>query len=314
MRTRDRRDGPVGIRALWALLAALVLAIGLAACGDDDSDDGGSGESSTEAEAPPAEVEQYPANTTMGKIQEEGELVVGVKFDVPPFGIKDPSSGDVVGFDVDMAQTLADALGVELKTIEAITDNRIPFLVDGTVDVVLSTFTMTAERDEEVDFSKPYFLANGRLLVPEGSDIAAVADIDDGKKVCTTLGATFEDILSSDYPGAEATLVDSFSECLELVQNGAVDAVMLDEPALLGFILQDETLSLVGESVSEEPYGAGVPDGDAEMVDFVNEVFDEVKSDGRWAEIYENRISPISNEDPPAPPEVSNEEAYELTG
>ena len=82
----------------------------------------------------------------MGKIQAKGEIAIGVKYDVPPFGFKNTQSGEVEGFDVDLGKAVADKLGVKPKLVEAISDNRIPFIQDGTVDLVLSTMTINAER------------------------------------------------------------------------------------------------------------------------------------------------------------------------
>ena len=228
----------------WALLLALVLVLGLlvAACGDDDEEPPAAAEPRQAAE-----VEQFPADTTMGKIQEAGEIKIGVKYDVPPFGFKNPQSGEIEGFDVDLGQAIADKLGVKPKFVEAISDNRIPFLQDGTVDLVLSTMTINAERDQEIDFSEPYYIARGRILVPQDSDIAGVDDLA-GKKVCTALGSTYEETLKEQAPEAELRLVDSYSECLELVQNGAVDAVSTDDVILTGMIIQDDTLKLTRAS------------------------------------------------------------------
>jgi glutamate transport system substrate-binding protein len=106
------------------LFVALALALGalvVAGCGDDDDGGGNGGEQA-------AEVEQFPANTTLGKIQRSGEITIGVKYDVPPFGFLNPQSDEVEGFDVDMGRFIAEELGVEPKFIEAISDNRIPFL------------------------------------------------------------------------------------------------------------------------------------------------------------------------------------------
>ena len=211
----------------------------MAACGDDEEEPpagGGGGEQA-------AEVEQFPEDTTMGKIQEAGEIKIGVKYDVPPFGFKNPQTDKIEGFDVDLGQAIADKLGVEPNFIEAISDNRIPFLQDGTVDLVLSTMTINAERDQEIDFSEPYYVARGRILVPQDSDITGVDSLG-GKKVCTALGSTYEETMKEQAPKADLRLVDSYSECLELVQNGAVDAVSTDDVILTGMIIQDDTLKL----------------------------------------------------------------------
>src|SRR5688500_14843870 len=204
----------------------MVLASGaltMTACGDDE-DEPAAGETATTAEA-----RTFDAGTTMKKLQDAGEITVGVKFDVPPFGAKNPTSGDVEGFDIDLAKAIADELGATPKYIEALSDNRIAFLKDGTADLILSTMTINAERDEEIDFSEPYFIAKGRILVKkDDSSINGVKDLA-GKKVCTALGSTYEETLKKQAPKAKRTLVDSYSECLELIQNGGVDAVSTDD-------------------------------------------------------------------------------------
>ena len=233
-------------------------AFAFAGCGDDEEEPaagGASGEST-----PAATAEKFPADSTLGKIQEKGEITIGVKFDVPPFGVKNPQTGDVEGFDVEMGKAVAAKLGVEPKFIEAISDNRIPFLEDGTADLILSTMTINEERVGQIDFSDPYFIARGRVLVPGDSDITGVADLA-GKNVCTALGSTYEANLKKQAPEAKLKLVDSYSECLELIQNGAVDAVSTDDVILTGMIIQDETLKLVGDPLTQEPYGAGIKKG-----------------------------------------------------
>jgi glutamate transport system substrate-binding protein len=292
----------------WAPLLALMLVLGLlvAACGDDEGEPAGGGQEQA------AEAEKFPADTTMGRIQEAGEIKIGVKYDVPPFGFKNPQSGDIEGFDVDLGKAIADKLGVKPNFIEAISDNRIPFLTDGTVDLVLSTMTINAERDQEIDFSEPYYIARGRILVPQDSDVAGLEDLA-GKTVCTALGSTYEETLKEQAPKAERRLVDSYSECLELVQNGAVDAVSTDDVILTGMIIQDDSLKLTeGEPLTTEPYGAGIKDGDAEFKEFVDGVIEEYKSDGGWAEAYEKWIGQYTGEQQ-EPPTMTLEEAIKAT-
>ena len=190
-------------RWLGIALSAGVLAV--AGCGGDDE---GSGGDSTAGgtETPAASVEKFAADTTLGKIQAKGESAIGVKFDVPPFGVKNPQSGEVEGFDVEMGKAVAAKLGVKPKFIEAISDNRIPFLEDGTADLILSTMTINEERVEQIAFSDPYFIARGRVLVPGDSDITGVADLA-GKNVCTALGSTYEANLKKQAPEAKLKLV-----------------------------------------------------------------------------------------------------------
>jgi glutamate transport system substrate-binding protein len=294
----------------WAPFLALMLVLGLfvAACGDDDDDEQPAGEQQEQA----AQVEEFPADTTMGKIQAAGEIKIGVKYDVPPFGFQNPESGNIEGFDVDLGTAIAEKLGVEPNFIEAISDNRIPFLQDGTVDLVLSTMTINAERDMEIDFSEPYYIAEGRILTPADSDITGVDSLA-GKRVCTALGSTYEETLKEQAPDADLRLVDSYSECLELIQNGAVDAVSTDDVILTGMIIQDDSLQLVdAEPLTTEPYGAGMKDGDTQFKEFVDGVLEEYKSGGGWAEAYEKWVGQYTDE-PQDPPTMTLEEALEVT-
>jgi len=293
----------------WLLIATAVAALILAslaivACGSDDE------EASTDE--PAAEVEQFPADTTMGKIQEAGEMNIGVKFDVPPFGFNNPQSGEVEGFDVDLGRYIAERLGVEPVFREANSDNRIPLLVDGTIDMILSTMTITEERDLEIDFSEPYYVANGDVLVPTDSDIASLEDLS-GNRVCTALGSTYQETIKTEVPDADLRLVDLYSQCLELIQTDAVDAVSTDNVILTGMVIQDDTLELLGLNFTEEPYGAGIPDGDAEFKEFVDESVQEYIDDGTWEENYEKWVGQYIEEDQQqGPPEITLEEALEL--
>jgi ABC-type amino acid transport substrate-binding protein len=285
----------------WLIAALALVALMGAACGDDDDGDGKDA----------VEVEDFEAGTTMADIQDKGTITIGVKFDVPPFGFKNPQTGDVEGFDVDMGNIIADRLGVEPKFIEAISDNRIPFLQDGTVDLILSTMTITTDRDAEIDFSRPYFIAHGSILVPVDSDIASVDDLAD-KRVCTALASTYETtIIPREAPDAKIEAVDSYSECLELIQNGAVDAEITDDIILAGQIAQDDSLKLVGEDLTNDPYGIGIPDGQTDMQEFVSGVIEDTFEDGQWDTIYDKWVGQYTGEEADHPQEWTLEEALE---
>ena len=290
------------------MLAALTLLGAACGGGDDDGEDTGSGSgSATETEG---DVEEFPAGSTMAEIQERGTLVAGVKYDVPPFGFKNPQSNSIEGFDVDIAQEIADRLGVELDPIEAISDNRIPFLKDGTVDIVASTMTITTDRDVEIDFSEPYYIANGRILVGEGTDDVETLEDLKGKAACTALGSTYEGLLK-DVGGIDVQLPETYSECYELIQNGGVDAVVTDDVILTGMIIQDDTLRLVGEELTVEPYGIGIPEGDTEMKEFVDSVLQELYDDGTYDTIYQEWVGQYTGTETEIP-DMSLDEALKL--
>ncbi len=291
----------------WPAVLALVLGLVLAGCGDDEDSSGGGEATST----PAADVEKFDAGTPLGDIQEKGEIVIGVKYDVPPFGFNNPSSGKVEGFDVDLGQAVADKLGVKPKFIEAISDNRIPFLEDGTADLILSTMTINEERVGQIEFSNPYYIAKGRILVKKDNSEITGVDTLGGKNVCTALGSTYEATLKKQAPDAKLKLVDSYSECLESLQNGSVDAISTDDVILTGMIIQDDTLKLVGDQLTQEPYGAGIKKGDTQMVDFVNGVFKGLKDDGTWAKLHQEWIGKYTGEKGEVPT-ISVDEAVEL--
>src|SRR5687768_10460184 len=115
----------------WRWIAILAFALGIlvaSGCGDDDDEGGGT--AATTKTSPSKRV--FAAGTTMAKLQQAGEIKIGVKYDVPPFGFKNPETNAIEGFDIDIGKAIATELGVEPKFIEAISDNRIPFLKDGT--------------------------------------------------------------------------------------------------------------------------------------------------------------------------------------
>jgi ABC-type amino acid transport substrate-binding protein len=299
-------------KALWPLLALLlVLGLFTAGCGGDDEEEpSGNGSGAAQEEATP-EAEKFEAGTVLGDIQQRGRINIGVKYDVPPFGFKNPSTDEVEGFDVELGQAIADKLGVEPNFIEAISDNRIPFLEDGTADVILSTMTINEERVLEIDFSDPYFIATGRILTKKDNSEITGVDSLAGKRVCTALGSTYEATIKEQAPDADLRLVDTYSECQELLQNGSVDAISTDDVILTGMIIQDDSLQLVGDPLTQEPYGAGIKKGATQLLDFVNETFDEYKSDGRWDATYEKWVGKYTGQEAEAPA-ISVDEAVEL--
>lgn len=267
-------------------LVTLVLAVVAIGCGGGGSDAG---------EQPAVVVERFAPDTTMGAIQRKGEIVIGVKFDAPLFGFRDPAGGEVQGFDVDVGRAVAQSLGVRPRFVEAVSDDRIPFIQNGTVDLVLSTMTITPQRAESIGFTDPYFVARGRILVPEGSAITGI-DALAGETVCTALGSTYELTLAEEAPEADLRLVDRNSECLPLLRDGTVDAIVTDDVILTGFIIQDGSLRLVGDDLTTEAYGAGLAAGDEAFATFLDGVLDRFKADGRWTDAYQRWLGRFTNE------------------
>jgi putative glutamine transport system substrate-binding protein len=240
--------------------------------------------------------------TLLRKIQDRGKLIVGVKYDVPMFGLLNPTSNKVEGFDVEVAKEIAayifgDASKIEFK--EAVSKNRIPFLQDGTVDLVISTMTVNAEREQQIDFSVVYYLAGQSLLVPKASAITGIKDLA-GKKVGTAKGSTSEQNIRAKAPQADVQLFDGYAEAVAAMDAGRLDAVTTDDNILIGFQAKESNKwKLVGGQFTKEPYGIGIAKGHPETVEAVNKVVKELKSSGKWKELYKKNI-PTDPPDPPA--------------
>ena len=300
-------------RRRWWLAAVILtlLALITGACGDDDDPtvDSGSEDTTdtTEGEEGPPEFDE---GTTMARLQKAGKIKVGVKFDQPGFGLKNPTSGDVEGFDVEIAKLIAARIfGGEaadqtenIEFIESVSKNREPFIQDGTVDIVVATYTINDARKQVIDFAGPYFVAEQDIMVKaDNTDIKGVDSLG-GKKVCTAKGSTSEKNVRAKAPTAEVVLFDTYSQCAEQLTDGRVDAVTTDNTILAGLVQASSgAFKLVEKPFSEEPYGIGVKKGDDDMRTFINDVLEEIFESGEWEDAFEATLGEIGLKTPEAP-------------
>ena len=248
----------------------------------------------------------FAPDSTMGRIRAKGRLTVGVDQNTYLFGFRDPATGQLEGFDIDLAREIAhdlfgDSNRVELRSVS--TAERVPVLTDHRVDMVVRTFSVTCERRRDVAFSSTYFTAAQRILAEKTSGIRAAADLD-GKRVCVTVGADSADrLFALDLPHPPTVLgVTNWTDCLVALQQGQVDAVSIDEPILAGLAAQDANLQVVGGPLGYENYAVGLPRGQDDMVRFVNGVLDRIRADGTWQRLYNASLSPLGpSTGPPAP-------------
>lgn len=226
-------------------------------------------------------------------IKERGTLVVGVKYDTKLFGLKDPASGEVEGFDIDMAHALAksilgDESKVELKEVTSKT--RIPMLNNGDIDMVIATMTITDERKKEVDFSDVYFQAGQSLLVKKGSTITGIDDVTADTTVMASKGATSIANIEAKVPGVKVLQFDNYQDAFNALKAGQGDALTTDDAILYGMAAQDPNFEVVGEPFSDEPYGIAMKKGETALVEAVNSGLSEMKTDGSYNEIYKKWI------------------------
>ena len=295
-RTRSRHTSRPGAAKVIALALGLVLVA--AACGKDSK----SSSSTTTAVTPgPA-----AAGTTVARIKAAGSITVGVKFDQPGFGLKNPTTGDVEGFDVEIAKAVAAAIGpdVRIKYVEAVSKNREPFLQNGTVDMVVATYTINDTRKQVVDFAGPYFVAQQDIMVKAtDSSIKSVADLA-GKAVCTVKGSTSATNVAAKAPTAKVTLFDTYSQCGEALGDGRVVAVTTDNTILAGLVQASHgAYKLVDAPFSNEPYGIGVKKGDDAFRTFINDRLEKMFADGSWAKAFHDTLGALGLKTP-EPPKV----------
>lgn len=251
----------------------------------------------TEGTVPPVTVDVTGEN--VDAIQEAGSLRCGVKFDVLAFGFRNPETNEIEGLDADLCRAIAQSMGVEPEFIEAISANRIPYLQDNTVDIVISTMTVNEERMEQIDFSHVYYVAGQSILVNEDSDIESVEDLV-GRTVCSGAGSTSVDNLRE--AGVEDILeFDTYTEAAENLVNGNCEAVSTDNTILFGLAEQYEGTMVVGGEFTEEPLGIGIAKGREDLVEYVNAVLEGLRDNGGLEALYDRWITPYTGETPEIP-------------
>lgn len=285
--------------SLAGLLAVLLgLALVATACGGDDDKPAASDGETTDTTA------AFPAGSTMARIRDAGTVKVGVKFDQPGFGLKNPTTGTVEGFDVEIAKLIVNAIDpdVKIEYVESVSKNREPFIQNGTVDFVVATYTINDTRKQVVDFAGPYFVAKQDIMVKkDNTTIKSVNDLA-GKNVCTVKGSTSEKNLTAKAPSAKVTLFDTYSQCAEAMTDGRVEAVTTDNTILAGLVQSSSgAFKLIDAPFSDEPYGIGVKLGDQDFRDFINDVLEDTFDNGDWADAFKGTLGAIGLKTPKPP-------------
>ena len=249
------------------------------------------------------------AGSTMDTIRKRGRLIAGVSADTLLLGARNPVSGRIEGFDIDVLRGVSQAIfgdpnEVELKVITAA--QRLPALKDGTVDIVARNMTITCARWKEIAFSSEYYRSGQKVLVrlgertESGGPISGIEDLA-GKKVCAPNGSTSMDKLRT-FTDVEAVGADTHTGCLVLFQQGAVDGITGDDTVLAGLAAQDPYADVVqAPAFTAEPYGLGVNSKNVDFVQFVNGVLEKMKDDGRWTKSYNTWLADSLGK-APAPP------------
>nr|WP_042179666.1 glutamate ABC transporter substrate-binding protein [Kibdelosporangium sp. MJ126-NF4]CEL13952.1 probable ABC glutamine transporter, substrate binding component [Kibdelosporangium sp. MJ126-NF4]CTQ88321.1 Glutamine ABC transporter, periplasmic glutamine-binding protein (TC 3.A.1.3.2) [Kibdelosporangium sp. MJ126-NF4] len=239
--------------------------------------------------APHPKPGAMPPGSLMDKIVQRGRLIAGVDQNVQLISSRNPRTGELEGFDVDVVRQIAkglfgDETKVQLRAVN-FSDN-FAVLNSGDVDILVDSLTITCERRYglKVWFSTDYFDAGQRIMVQKRSPYQSIEDLG-GKRVCAPANTTSIRTIQS-YPTLVPVAVADFSDCLVLLQQGQIEAVSSTDGVMLGMVRQDPTLVLRGPRITDEPHGIAIRDRDQDMVRFVNGVLEQMRQDGTWRVLY----------------------------
>jgi polar amino acid transport system substrate-binding protein len=239
------------------------------------------------------------ADAAVADIRARGRLIVGLDIGSNLFSFRDPITGEITGFDVDIAGEVArDIFGnpsqVEYRILSS--DERITALEKSEVDIVAKTMTITCERRKQVNFSTVYLDAYQRILAPRDSPITKPSDLS-GKRVCVAKGTTSLQRIREIAPPPIVVEVVNWADCLVTLQQRQVDAISTDDSILAGLVSQDPYLHLVGPNMATQPYGIGVKLDNTGLVRFVNGTLERIRRDGTWNALYRKWLTVLG----PAP-------------
>ena len=248
-----------------------------------------------------------PDGSYMAQIEARGYLKVGVDQSTFLWGYRDPVTGQLSGFDIDMLRQVAVAIFGSSDPIHFVivkNADRMQAVQKGEVDMLAETMTINCDREKRIDFSTVYYLAGQKILVPTNSTITGPQDLG-GKRVCAPADSTsLENLVAPGMPrNIQLWAANDTTDCLVMLQQGQVDAISTDDAILLGLAAQDPNTKIVGTpAFSSEPYGIAISKSHADLTSFVNGVLAQVRADGTWTQIYDTYLQPHIGGAAPAPP------------
>lgn len=235
-----------------------------------------------------SEKESTADNTkALEKIKEKGELVMGTSPDFPPFEF--PTSVDgankIVGTDIDIAQAIADDLGVKLKVMELSFDNLLPSLQQGKLDVVLAGVSATAKRQKNADFSDPYYTPEQKIVVKKADlDKYTSADSFKDKKITAQKGSIQEDVAKEQLASASLISIQKTTTMLIQLKQGAIDGIVLEGGVAENYVKVNTDLAIANvelTSADDEKYAVALPKNSGDLTTEVNKVIEKLIADGK---------------------------------
>ena len=208
---------------------------------------------------------------TVDEIKESGVINIGVFSDKSPFGYVD-ENGDYAGYDVYFAERIGADLGVEINYVSTEAANRIEYLQTGKVDIILANFTVTAEREEEVDFALPYMNVALGVVSPSDAVVESLDDLGADDAVIVISGTTAETYLTNNYPNILLQKYDAYAEAKTALENGNGVAWANDNTEVIAFALENEGFTVGIPSLgSADTIAPAVTQGNESLLNWLNE-------------------------------------------
>ncbi|MDO4748391.1 MAG: transporter substrate-binding domain-containing protein [Eubacteriales bacterium] len=244
------------MKKLFALILAILMVASLAACSGD------------------TETETADTNDTTAE-----ELIMGTNAYFPPYEYYDADGTTIVGIDAEIAQAVADKLGMKLTIKDMDFDSLLTAVQTGSVDIVFAGLTVTEERQQAVDFTVTYATGIQVIIVPNDSDIASVDDLA-GKTIGVQAGTTGDIYCTGDYGQDSVKQFQNGALAVAALQNGQVDCVVIDNEPAKSFVEANEGLKILDTEYITEDYAAAISKDNADLTTKVNNAMEELKADG----------------------------------
>ncbi|MFJ9697527.1 glutamate ABC transporter substrate-binding protein [Kitasatospora sp. NPDC101183] len=240
----------------------------------------------------PPSTEDGPA---VKVIKAKRQLVIGVDQNSYRWGARNPNTGQIEGFDIDLARAIGAAIigdpdKVVLKPVA--TADRVDAVQKGRVDLIVRTMTINCSRMEQVAFSKPYFNISQRVLVPKTSTAKNLQEAVKGHTVCAAKGSTAEAVLTKEGTASKLVQVENQLDCLVLMELGKVEATLTDNGLAAGQAAQDQAVKILDDEVQPEVIGVAMLKTSPDLTARVNQVLADYYSSGSWRQSYDRWLKP----------------------
>ncbi|MEV0897514.1 glutamate ABC transporter substrate-binding protein [Actinoplanes sp. NPDC049802] len=237
----------------------------------------------------PTQGLRIAAGSRMAEIRERGHLILGTSQDTLLFSSRNPFTGAIEGFDVDMAREISRAVFGSPDKVRILViprSRRVEAVAKGEVDLAINTMTTNCARWQQVDFSTVYYEAGQKVLVGKDSTVTRIEDLHD-RPVCAADGSTSLENLAKVDPKPIPVARRDFGECLVAFQQNEVEAISTDDTILAGLAAQDPYAKVVGPPFTREPYAIAVSKEHRDLTEFVNAVLERMRADGTWKRVYD---------------------------